>query len=309
MIVSPELYFVIKSSIESGYGYKNNKKVDKKNTPMFRDIPCNKDIYYANTLINLNGFGKNSETNILGAIILKWVKENKIGFKTETTGIFNKESSIIDLTKENTFDSDIEETLFKYMYEASKDGYLGTKELENWCKTNYEKFFSLVALFGIKEIKKLEEEGHIYKRENRKECKKKLVMDDKIYEDSTKLYGLKLYLEEFSQMKIKEVMEVHLWDEYLMFAHLFGIADKVAKQLKDMYPKEFTEYTENYGIDLDTIVFINHISTNSVHAAESARSAARAAAESYSSGGGGFSSGGGGGGSFGGGGSASAGGR
>ena len=135
-------------------------------------------------------------------------------------------------------------------------------------------------------------------------------MDDKIYDDSCKLYGLKLYLEEFSKMDTKEVMEVHLWDEYLMFAHLFGIANKVASQLKDMYPKEFTEYTENYGVDLDTIVFINHISTRSVNAASSARSAARAAstaraaAESYSSGGGGFSSGGGGGGSFGGGGSA-----
>ena len=49
----------------------------------------------------------------------------------------------------------------------------------------------------------------------------------------------------------------------------------------------------------NTLVFVNNISTSSVHAATSARSAA----ESYSSGGGGFSSGGGGGGSFGGGGS------
>ena len=38
------------------YGYKDNKKIDKNNTPIFRDIPCNKDIYYANTLIYLNKF-------------------------------------------------------------------------------------------------------------------------------------------------------------------------------------------------------------------------------------------------------------
>ena len=25
------------------FGYKDNKKIDKNNTPMFRDIPCNKD--------------------------------------------------------------------------------------------------------------------------------------------------------------------------------------------------------------------------------------------------------------------------
>lgn len=291
----------IKAGIESGYGYVNNKKIDKKNTPMFRDIPCNKDIYYANALVSLNKFTNNiNNTNILGAIILKWVKENKIGFKTETKGMFNKETSIIDMTKQNTFDNPLEEKLFDYMYKASVDGYLESKELEKWCRKNYEKFFDLIKKFESTEINKLKGEGHIYKRTNKAECKKRNVMDDKIYDDSCKLYGLKLYLDEFSRMDTKEVMEVHLWDEYLMFAYLFGTASKVAKQLKNLYPQEFTEYTANSGVNLDTIVFINDISVRSVNAASSARSAA----QSYSSGGGGFSSGGGGGGSFGGGGSA-----
>ena len=290
----------IKAGIESGYGYVNNKKIDKKNTPMFRDIPCNKDIYYANALISLNGFANTSNTNILGAIILKWVKENKISFKTEVKGMFNKETGIIDMTKQNTFDNPLEEKLFDYMYKASVDGYLESKELEKWCRKNYEKFFDLIKKFESTEINKLKGEGHIYKRTNKAECKKRNVMDDKIYDDSCKLYGLKLYLDEFSRMDTKEVMEVHLWDEYLMFAYLFGTASKVAKQLKNLYPQEFTEYTANSGVNLDTIVFINDISVRSVNAASSARSAA----QSYSSGGGGFSSGGGGGGSFGGGGSA-----
>lgn len=290
----------IKIGIESGYGYINNKKIDKNNTPMFRDIPCDKDIYYANALISLNKFANTSNTNILGAIILKWVKEGKIGFKTETKGIFNKETSIIDMTRQNTFDNPLEEKLFNYMYTASKDGYLESKELEKWCRKNYEKFFDLIKKFESTEIDKLKNENHIYKRTDKNECKKRNVMDDKIYDDSCKLYGLKLYLDEFSKMDTKEVMEVHLWDEYLMFAYLFGIANKVAKQLKNIYPQEFTEYTANSGVDLDTIIFINNISVRSVSAASSARSAA----ESYSSGGGGFSSGGGGGGSFGGGGSA-----
>ena len=125
-------------------------------------------------------------------------------------------------------------------------------------------------------------------------------MNDKIYNDSIQLYGLKKYLEEFSRMNTKEVMEVKLWDEYLMFAYLFGIADKVAKQLKDMYPEILEQPDMNGSVlyDYDTLLFLNHISMKSVSAASSAR----AAAQSYSSGGGGFSSGGGGGGSFGGGG-------
>ena len=302
ILITAILTFIgIKVGIESGYGYADNKKIDKKNTPMFRDIPCDKDIYYANALVSLNKFSNNiNNTNILGAIILKWVKEEKISFKTEIKGMFNKETGIIDMTKQNTFDNPLEEKLFDYMYKASVDGYLESKELEKWCRKNYEKFFDLIKKFESTEINKLKGEGHIYKRTNKAECKKRNVMDDKIYDDSCKLYGLKLYLDEFSRMDTKEVMEVHLWDEYLMFAYLFGTASKVAKQLKNLYPQEFTEYTANSGVNLDTIVFINNISVRSVNAASSARSAA----ESYSSGGGGFSSGGGGGGSFGGGGRA-----
>ena len=291
--------FAIYSSIQSGYGYKNNKKIDKNNVPMFRDIPCNKDIYYANTLIKLNNFGY-KESNILGAIILKWVRNDKVVFKNEKVGIFNKETSVIDLTRDVTFDNELETKLFKMMKKASKDGILEAKELEKWCKNNYDEFLGLFNRMVNDTINSLKSDGHIYRRVNKDECKKKNVMDDKIYEDSIQLYGLKKYLEEFSRMDTKEVMEVKLWDEYLMFAYLFGIASQVAKQLKDMYP-EVIEQMQNQNFDYDTLLFVNNISMRSVSAATSARRAA----ESYSSGGGGFSSGGGGGGSFGGGGGGS----
>ena len=65
---------------------------------------------------------------------------------------------------------------------------------------------------------------------------------------------LNKYLEEFSNMDTKEVMEVKLWDEYLMFAYLFGIADKVAKQLKQMYP-EVVYQMESSNFDYDTIFY------------------------------------------------------
>ncbi len=276
----------------SGYGYKDNKTIDKKNTMMFRDIPCNKDIYYANALVMLNNFSY-KETNIFGAIILKWVRQKKIGFKNEQ-GVFNKEKSSIDLTMNPTFDNPLEQELFDIMYKASGDGILEAKELEKWCRKHYDKFFGIFKRITNEKIDDLKSAGHIYKRHDKTECKKTNVMDDTIYNDSQKLYGLKLYLQEFSRMDTKEVMEVHLWDEYLMFAYIFGIADKVALQLKNLYP----EVLQNPEMDYNTIVYVNNISRRSVSAA----SAARSAAESYSSGGGGFSSGGGGGGSFGGGG-------
>lgn len=289
--------FAASAAMKSGYGYKDNKTIDKKNVPMFRDIPCNKDIYYANTLIFLNNFDY-KETNIFGAIILKWLRQGKIAFKNETTGIFNKETSMIDLTLNPTFDLPIEQELFDIMYKASEDGYLESRELEKWAKKHYEKFLGIFNRIKDQKLNELKANNHIYHRVNKEECKKKNVMDDMIYKDSQELYGLKKFLKEFSDMQNKEAIEVKLWDEYLMFAYLFGMADKVAKQFKNLYPEIVREMEAN-NLDYGTFVYINNISTRSVHAA----SAARQAAESYSSGGGGFSSGGGGGGSFGGGGS------
>ena len=276
----------IKKEIFGNYGYIDNKTINKKNTPMFREIPCDKDIYYANALIKLNNFNYVG-SNIFGAIILKWVRGNKIIFINEKKGVFSKETTKLDLRSNPTFDNESESKLFDMMYKASKDGILESKELEKWCKKNYSKFLKLFERIENSKIDELKETGHIYKRKNKYECKRRNVMDDKIYDDSSKLFGLKLFLEEFSNIETKEVLDVHLWDEYLMFAYLFGIADKVAKQLKNMYP----EIIEQMDFDYNTIIFINYMSTRSVSAANSARSAA----QSYSSGGGGFSSGGGGG--------------
>ena len=74
-----------------------------------------------------------------------------------------------------------------------------------------------------------------------------------------------------------------------------GIAKKVAKEFKDLYPEVIEQ--SNFS-SYDNIIFIHTCSTSGIRSANSAKSRA----ESYSSGGGGFSSGGGGGGSFGGGG-------
>ena len=214
MINIPFLSFIlivfisIRNIILSGYGYVGNKVIDKKNVPMFRDIPCNKDIYYANTLIKLNDFNY-KQGNILGAIILKWIRNDKIGFLNEEVGEFNRNARIIDLTRNPVFDNDKETKLFKMMFEASCDGYLETKEFEKWCSNNYSKFLDLFTKIENEYINNLKDNGNIYKRVSKTECKKKNVMDDKIYNDSIELYGLKKYLLEFSKIDTRKLWKLN----------------------------------------------------------------------------------------------------
>ena len=61
---------------------------------------------------------------------------------------------------------------------------------------------------------------------------KEYNLDDSLREEAKQLKGLKKFLIDFTNIKDREAIEVHLFDEYLMFASIFGIADKVLKQLK-----------------------------------------------------------------------------
>ena len=289
------------------YGYINNKKIHYKDILMYRDIPCNGNICYAQVLLKLNDCSCYKKGNLIGAIILSWARSNKIVFKNEESGIFNRNTSVIDLTLNPSFDNIYEEQLFKMLYEASRDGYLKTREFEKWCRKNYEIILDLIEEFEIVMLNNLKADFKVYHRIN-DECKQSEVMNDVLYNDSVKLLGLKKYLKNFSNMHEKEAMDVKLWDEYLIFACLFGMTKKVSKQLNYLY-HEVIQQMGNSEFNYDTIRYIDRISTRSVRISNLYKnisySNSRNITGGYSSGGGGFSSGGGGGGSFGGGGGGS----
>lgn len=67
--------------------------------------------------------------------------------------------------------------------------------------------------------------------------KKFHTLTDKGIEEAAKWKGLKRYMEDFSLLDEKEVPDLILWEKYLVFATVFGIADKVLKQLKVKYPE------------------------------------------------------------------------
>ena len=103
--------------------------------------------------------------------------------------------------------------------------------------------------------------------------------------------GLMKYMKEFSLLKEREVPELVLWEKFLVYATAFGIADKVLKQLKIVYPniEEMDNLATYTYMNMMIHTDFNSIIVNSITASMSS------AYSSASGGGGGFSGGGGGG--------------
>lgn len=298
------LIILIKNGIKSKSAklhFGREGKHISRDVPYYRDIPCKKDIYRAYYIGYKYGLLKN-KTDILGAIILKWLKDSIIRIEQRETGtVFKKENTVIVLNEtnpENSIENIEERILFKMLYEASKDGILENKEFEKWCKKSYSRILRWFDSI-LKEAKsKLIQDSSIIIEEKTflKVFKYKVhTATAKLKQEAIELAGLKRFLKEYTLIKDREAIEVLMFEEYLIYAQIMGIAKQVAKDFKDLYPEIIEQSSFN---SYDNIIFINYCSTRGISVAQTAKSRA----ESYSSGGGGFSSGGGGGGSFGGGG-------
>ena len=293
------IMIVSKITIGKKYGFKYGplgKKIPR-DVNYFRDIPCDNDIFKAYYIAYQYNIIKN-KTDILGAIILKWLKKGIIKTENREGGkIFKKENTVILLGDERNraLDNTKETELFHMMYVASKDGILENKEFEIWCRKSYSKVLGWFDDILEEQRNKLYEEGLLTKQNSGVVFIDKYTATPELKNEAMKLAGLKRFLLEYTLIPDRDAIEVELFEDYLIFAQMMGIAKQVSKQFKELYP-EMIEQT-NYGT-YDNIIYINYCSSRGIASANSAR----AAAQSYSSGGGGFSSGGGGGGSFGGGG-------
>ena len=303
------LVFVLAAVLgkNSGNSYYNKCKFGpagnkvRKDVPNFREIPCNKDIIRAYWVAYHYNLDKKKE-NFLGAVLLKWIKNDNVRVeRIDKKGIFTTKSEANIIFNKVPNSNEMEDKLYNWMVTASKDGKLEKNEFSDWCKKNYSKILTWFSDVLDYESKMLVNEGKattttggfLY-------TVTKYLVDDSMMEEAEQMAGLKKFFKEFTKINEKEPIDVKLWDEYLMYAQIFGMADEVADQFKKLYP-EVIEAMNTQNFDYTDLVFIRTLSNTGISTA-AAKSAAVARASSYSGGGGGFSSGGGGGGSFGGGG-------
>ena len=110
----------------------------------------------------------------------------------------------------------------------------------------------------------------------------------------TKWQAFKNFLKDFGTFELKELPEIALWERYLVYATVFGLADKV-KQSMNVKIKEIDMYNDYYPsfIYLDFGPSINSSITSSINTARATSSNYHTTSSSGSGFGGGFSSGGG----------------
>lgn len=114
------------------------------------------------------------------------------------------------------------------------------------------------------------------------------ILTQKGTDENEKWKGLKKYMEDFSMLDKREVPEIAIWEKFLVYATVFGIADKVLKQLKMVYPNMNEEWNRNhYGYMY--LMMNTNFSSSFSNAMTSSMSTAYSSA---TGGGGGFSGGG-----------------
>lgn len=291
----------------------------------WRDIPFGGDLNEA--FLMLEKLDKKvTDSRIISAYILRWLQNgcvtvDKMPAKKFLGLVEGSEEVSIHLNQEPDFETEEEKSLWKLLRAAAGgDHILQETELLKWSTSHYTEIGKWYQDLSMAGLKAGIANGDIERTETRRflvnQIEQKLSLQGKT--NVRNLFGFKNYLKDFTLVNEREPKEVALWKDYLVYASLFGIADEVAKQFKELLPDYFT-VPQNYGVAGDlasydmlrTINMINAMSNSTntgynagVKAAQEraeARSSSGGSWSSSSGGGGGFSSGGGGGGFSGGG--------
>ncbi|MBM7541228.1 DUF2207 family protein [Amphibacillus cookii] len=258
----------------------------------YRDGPVT-DIAYL-----LKEVGKGGMEGYFNAFMLKWLKEGYVTISHQETGrVFKNEKTSIKLDPRESFTHKFERRFWKILASAANDdGVVSDSKLKKWAQKNYKKIQAIDTDLPKKSKQMLIDQFYL----NEIEVTYLGNMKTKVTKGTEKgeqlfnhIVQFENYLRDFSLLDEREAKEVALWDELLIWASLYGIAEQVAEQLKDFHPTYFEEGHISYAD-----IYMMHIFSRNM-------SSGYSSAVNSASGGGGATSFGGGGGSFGGGGGGS----
>ena len=284
------IFLVLYIAIASALGYKWKKSVFGKTKVdgWYRDVPLDKNLFAAEwTLVKGSRFGGNMQPhNIIGAFFLKWIMEGKL--KVQPDPKSDKRVNLL-FQADTLGGDDIEEDLFQMARMAAGDNNLLEKnEFEKWSQKNYQKLTAWPDR-ALARGKSWYRDKGFFEKEG--------VCTIEGQQQACHLVELRNFLKDFTLSGERASSEVGLWKDYLVFAQLFGIADKVAKQFKKLYPESFEQLAQSTGMNsttfYNTMLWTNNMSSRSFNnAVTKAGNINGTGGHSSWGGGGGFSGGG-----------------
>ncbi|AGA68426.1 putative membrane protein (DUF2207) [Desulfitobacterium dichloroeliminans LMG P-21439] len=261
----------------------------------FREVPNSGNVQATYALGRL--FELCEEGAILGTGMLRLIQLGCLApVRLEEVGFMGKTKEIVSLELKGSNHKEMNE-YDEYLYTvlegaAGSDGILQPKELPRFAERNDTLLRNYLDQSNAGGLKYLQERQCLTSWEPPLKLKHLTPSGEK---ELGELVGFKQYLEDFSLVAERGVETMPIWQELLSYALLFGIADKVAEQMQEVYPQLGRE-VEQYSQNLKTSYAYSHLLVTHMLQAEERRAQA-----ARSKGSGGFSSLGGGGGSIGGG--------
>lgn len=285
---------------------KNSIKLRKiiNSADYYRDIPQNGNLDVAAWMGADYKLCENKEGTLMGAHILRFMQNGCVELVTKQEdrklGLGSKASTSIRLIKSPDKGDETAKKLYDLMKAAAgEDGILQQKEFERYCAEEYSDFNSIEEdarangdrILANQECFTSSKLGYKYYRATR-------ALNEKGIEELQKFAGLKKYLLDFSLISEREAPEVHIWNDYMVYACFLGIADKVEEKLKKYFPKYVEENTTQFTAMHMAMSYnrVGYIARNKAYNANRIRTSGGGGSSSFG-GGGGFSGGGSGGGS------------
>ena len=116
----------------------------------FRGIPCNNDLFIIYCLAsNLNLLVQ--ESDIFGAFLLRWLKDDKINYNVERKGFFKKKRIIFKFVDNIVINDELEKMMYNFLKNISRNNILDFNEFNEWLSNrtfDFNMFLNQIKMFS-----------------------------------------------------------------------------------------------------------------------------------------------------------------
>ena len=261
----------------------------------YRNIPYEGNL---EELLSIMDFSETIQAeNIFTVYLLKWIKEETIELVPYERGLlFKREATGLRFMGQPDLLTHGERSFYELLKKAGKGtDLLEQHVLEKYLKNNNRQYYNILKSLRKSSTKKAVQKGLLIETEKGLFRKYKVKnLTESGFQVFDKNIQFRNYLKDYSLLNEREGYDVHLWEDFMLYAALYGITEEVYEQFEMIEPRFHEE-------SMFTPSLVGRASNYSSHMSTYAKPSSSYSSSSRSSGGGGSSSSGGGGGSSGGG--------